>query len=72
MSAPTQAMIERCLRAAIKSGMELAHWEMRPDGALRFVVLNVHDDELTGAEEWFQKDDARSDKGNPQGSSQGK
>ena len=58
MTAPTQAIIERCLRAATRAGLPVSGFELRPDGAIRILSGSLDEVPAGDAEGWFAKDAA--------------
>lgn len=40
---PNQAVIERCIRAAVKAGLPVCGFELRPDGAIRVLTVDALD-----------------------------
>ena len=57
---PTQAIIERCIRAAQRAGLPVSGYELRPDGSIRILTQSAGANPANDADDWFEQDAQRT------------
>lgn len=59
-NAPTQAVIERCIRAAQRAGLPVSGYELRPDGSIRILTSSTATNAANDTDDWFEQDAQRT------------
>jgi hypothetical protein len=59
-NAPTQAVIERCIRAAQRAGLPVSGYELRPDGSIRILTSSADASAANDTDDWFEQDAQRT------------